>query len=275
MTMRRITAPPQHERCRRTLTGAALAAAALALVAGCGGGSAEVSGATSAPVAPAADQVAEATTTTVAVPADAVGAPVPSDAVSQVARAASDLAVYAAPGGTETAVLTATTEFGSPRALLVVAEDGDWLQVALPVRPNGSTGWIGRADVDVRAIDESIVIDLAARTLTLLDGGTAVLTTPVAIGASDNPTPTGDFYVVDKVDTGDPTGPYGQFAFGLSAHSDVVTEFAGGDGQVGIHGTNDPSSIGQAVSHGCIRVPADVARQLSDTINLGTPVAIS
>jgi lipoprotein-anchoring transpeptidase ErfK/SrfK len=109
----------------------------------------------------------------------------------------------------------------------------------------------------------------------LFDGDTAVLTTPVAGGTDDNPTPTGQFYVVDKLDTGDPSGPYGQFAFGLSAYSDVLTEFAGGDGQVGIHGTDDPSSIGQAVSHGCVRVPGEVAQRLSETINLGTPVVIS
>jgi lipoprotein-anchoring transpeptidase ErfK/SrfK len=186
------------------------------------------------------------------------------------------VAVFAAPGGGEpTVVLPATTEFGSPRALLVVADDDDWLEVALPERPNGSTGWIRSDGVELRTIDESIVIDLTARTLTLYDGGDEVLTTPVAVGTDDNPTPIGDFYVVDKLDTGDPTGPYGRFALGLSAHSDVLTEFAGGDGQVGIHGTDDPSSIGQAVSHGCVRVPGEVAQVLSDTVNLGTPVAVT
>ena len=143
------------------------------------------------------------------------------------------------------------------------------------MRPNGSTGWVRRAGLELRTVDESLVVDTAAQTLTLLDAGVPVLTTSVAVGTPDNPTPTGSFYVVDKLDTGDPSGPYGQFAFGLSAHSDTLTEFAGGDGQVGIHGTDDPSSIGRAVSHGCVRVPADVAQQLADTVNLGTPVVIS
>ena len=265
MTMRRITAP----------FGASLAAVALALVAGCGGGPAEVADTTSAG-APAAGGVAGEAT---GPPGSATGASPADDAVdrtSRVARTAGELAVFGAPGdGEPTTVLATTTEFGSPRALLVVAEDGDWLQVALPVRPNGTTGWIQRADVEVRVLDETIAIDVAARTLTLFDGDTAVLTTPVAVGTDDNPTPTGQFYVVDKLDTGDPSGPYGQFAFGLSAYSDVLTEFAGGDGQVGIHGTDDPSSIGQAVSHGCVRVPGEVAQRLSETINLGTPVVIS
>jgi lipoprotein-anchoring transpeptidase ErfK/SrfK len=193
-----------------------------------------------------------------------------------VVRAVADVAVYDEPGAAAPAtVLPATTEFGSPRALLVVADEGEWLQVALPVRPNGATGWVRRDGLDLRTVDETIVVDTAARTLTLLHAGEPVLTTPVAVGTSDNPTPVGAFYVVDKLDTGDPSGPYGRFAVGLSAHSDTLTEFAGGDGQVGIHGTDDPATIGQAVSHGCVRVPADVAQRLADTIDLGTPVVIS
>lgn len=258
MTMRRITAS----------LGATLAAAALALVAGCGG-AAEVRDDTSATPSSTITDEATASPTGGATPQ-------PDESSRVVARPDRAVEVFAAPGGPVTTVLPATTEFGSPRALLVEADDGgDWLQVALPVRPNGSTGWIRRADVELRTVDESIVIDLAARTLTLLDGDAEVVTTPVAVGTEDNPTPTGEFYVVDKLDTGDPTGPYGRFAFGLSAHSDVLTEFAGGDGQVGIHGTDDPSSIGEAVSHGCVRVPGEVAEILNETINLGTPVVVS
>lgn len=242
---------------------ASLAAVAVVLVTGCGGG-------------PAAEDATSAPTTTVAT-AGADQATEPAGAgVSQVARTDADLDVYGAPGDTApTSVLPSTTSFGSPRALRVLASEGEWLQVALPVRPNGATGWVRRAHVEVRSIDEAIEIDLGARTLTLFDGGDEVLTTSVAVGTDANPTPAGQFFVVDKLDTGDPAGAYGQFAFGLSAYSEVLTEFAGGDGQVGIHGTNEPASIGQAASHGCVRVPNDVARRLAETINLGTPVTIT
>lgn len=198
----------------------------------------------------------------------------PDPAIALVARADHDLDVHPGPGSAPTTTLPAATEFGSPRALLVVEDQGEWLEVALPARPNGSTGWIRRDDVELREVDEAIEIDLAARQLTLLNGGAVVLTTPVAIGTSAAPTPTGAFYVVDKLATGDPDGPYGPFALGLSAHSDVLTDFAGGDGQVGIHGTNEPASIGQAVSHGCIRVPNEVAEALNQLVQLGTPVTI-
>lgn len=245
-------------------------ATVLALGAGCGGGTAGGN----------ASSAGSAASTSVAADASGPAAPAGDEAVpagsSTVARASADVAVYDAPGAAGPAsVLPATTEFGSPRALLVVADEGEWLQVALPVRPNGSTGWVRRAGLELRTVDEVLVVDTAVQTLTLLDAGVPVLTTPVAVGTPDNPTPTGSFYVVDKLDTGDPSGPYGQFAFGLSAHSDTLTEFAGGDGQVGIHGTDDPSSIGRAVSHGCVRVPPDVAQHLADTVNLGTPVVIS
>lgn len=256
--MRPITAP----------LGATVAAAVLALAAGCGGGPAADS-ASSPTTVPAADA---ATTEGVATTA----APDHGQDERLVARSDRDVAVYAAPGEGEPAtVLPATTEFGSPRALLVVEDRGDWLQVALPERPNGSTGWIRRDGVTLRTVDEAIVVDTVARTLTLLDGGSEVLTTAVAVGTPDNPTPTGAFYVVDKLDTGDPGGPYGRYALGISAHSEVLSEFAGGDGQVGIHGTDDPASIGQAVSHGCVRVPNDVAAVLAATVNLGTPVLVS
>ena len=55
----------------------------------------------------------------------------------------------------------------------------------------------------------------------------------------------------------------------------MLTEFAGGDGQIGIHGTNDPASIGHDVSHGCIRVPNQVMEELNRILPLGTPVVVS
>ena len=67
-----------------------------------------------------------------------------------------------------------------------------------------------------------------------------VVETPIAIGSPENPTPTGEFFVTDLLDTGDDLSAYGPFALGLSAFSLTLSEFAGGDGQIGIHGTNQP-----------------------------------
>ena len=57
--------------------------------------------------------------------------------------------------------------------------------------------------------------------------------------------------------------PHCPYAFGLSAYSTVLTSFGGGDGEVGLHGTNDPSILGSDVSHGCIRVSNSVITRLS------------
>jgi hypothetical protein len=210
-----------------------------------------------------------------AAPPAALESPAPSGTGALVARSSTDLAVFARPGDPAPAqVLPATTEFGSARALLIDGDDGGWLRVLLPTRPNGSTGWIRRADVELRQVDEAIEVDLSTRTLRLLVDDRVVVTAPVAIGTPENPTPAGRFYVVDKLATGDPDDTYGPVAFGLSGHSLELGELAGGDGQIGIHGTNDPASIGQAVSHGCIRLHNEVILQLADLVPLGTPVVI-
>ena len=96
----------------------------------------------------------------------------------------------------------------------------------------------------------------------------------MAIGAPSTPTPTGRFSVTDRVLTNDPGGPFGWYAFGLSGHQpNLPAGWAGGD-QLAIHGTNAPSSIGQAASAGCLRVSATALARLRSLLRLGTPVVI-
>jgi lipoprotein-anchoring transpeptidase ErfK/SrfK len=82
------------------------------------------------------------------------------------------------------------------------------------------------------------------------------------------------FFVTDAVRITNPNGPWGPYAFGLSARSDTVTEFNGGDGIIGIHGTNRPNSIGEAQSLGCVRLPNDVMLELAELLSVGSPVTI-
>lgn len=196
----------------------------------------------------------------------------PTRAVSQVPL----LAAVDAPGSTNVvAELGDRTAFGSARVLLVDQIADDWVQVKLPVRPNGSIGWVRADQVRLETLDHLVTVDLAARELTVWVDGAADRVIEAAVGSSENPTPTGSFYVVDKLDTANDDGAYGPYAFGLSAHSETLSEFGGGDGQIGIHGTNDPSSLGRAVSHGCVRLPNDAITQLAAELPLGTPVVIS
>jgi lipoprotein-anchoring transpeptidase ErfK/SrfK len=148
-----------------------------------------------------------------------------------------------------------------------------WFHVELPVRPNGATGWVRARDVQLQYVTTKIVVDVSARRLELYRGSRLVLRTRAAVGATGTPTPTGRYYVNQRLVPRDAGGPFGPAALGVSAFSDVLTGWAQG-GPIGIHGTNEPWSIGRAVSNGCIRVPNAVMRRLFAAVPAGTPVLI-
>ena len=189
----------------------------------------------------------------------------------------SDIPVFGAPDPTTAPIdtLSTQTSYLLPRTLLAFDQQKDWLHVYLPTRPNNSTGWVKAADVVVSApLEWRVRVSLPEHHLWLLHNGAVEFDTGVAIGSSQYPTPTGLFYVTDPIDLHDqPNLGYGVFALGLSGHSDVLTEFGGGDGQIAIHGTNNPADIGNDVSHGCVRVTNDAIERLSQ-LPLGTPVEI-
>jgi lipoprotein-anchoring transpeptidase ErfK/SrfK len=122
----------------------------------------------------------------------------------------------------------------------------------------------------MKPIRKEIVIDRSERTLELRNGGRVVLRTRVAVGAYGMETPLGRFYIVAKFR---PTAPIlGAFGFETSAYS-KLSEWPGG-GVVGIHGTNTPSLLGQAVSHGCVRVANEAILRLKALVPVGTPITI-
>jgi lipoprotein-anchoring transpeptidase ErfK/SrfK len=162
-----------------------------------------------------------------------------------------------------------------PLVLLVKRRRDDWVQVYLPTRPNGSTGWLRTREVALSATAYRIDVRLRRHRLILWKGGRVVVRAKIAKGRAVSPTPTGRYFVTDLLRPPDPRGFFGPYALGLSAHSPVYTSFAGGDGQVGLHGTNQPSVLGHDVSHGCIRVANDVITKLAERVPLGSPVDIS
>ncbi len=161
-----------------------------------------------------------------------------------------------------------------PLTFLVRTRRAGRVQVELPTRPNQSRGWVRASDVRLTFTRLTIEVRRKAHRLRVLDGKRDVLSTRIGVGESISPTPPGRYFVTDVVRTKDPRGFYGPYALGLSAHSTVYTSFEGGDGQVGIHGTNQPRALGTDVSHGCIRVRNDVIRRLARQVPLGTPVVI-
>lgn len=183
--------------------------------------------------------------------------------------------VYADIGSPEPfRILPSETILGTPTVVSIIDEFPGWVQALLPGRPNGEAGWIRAHDVEIFTLDREVIVDLDARQLTVVSNDEVMFTTAIAIGSEVSPTPTGTFFVTDAVQLTAPGGPWGPYAFGLSARSDVVTEFNGGDGIVGIHGTNQPASIGNAASLGCVRLPNDVITLLWDIIAVGMKVTI-
>jgi len=192
------------------------------------------------------------------------------------------LGVHAAPG-TERAYMSldAANPWGQRLRLLVIRgatdDAGDiWLRIHLPIWPNGQAGWVAASDVRVAETAERLVIDLSERRLVRLRQGRPVARVRVAVGSAGTPTPPGRYFVWAKVDTDRPSGPYGNFILGLSGFSDAIEPWTEWPGQprLAIHGTDDPSDTGHAVSKGCVRVLNALLPRLTD-LPLGTPVIIT
>ena len=175
-------------------------------------------------------------------------------------------------------VLDTRNPFGQRTPLLVVdaerdAEGAAWYEVSLPIRPNGTTGWMRGEELVVRKARDRVVVDLSERTLDHYRAGRLVQEMSVAVGSPDSPTTTGTFSVWAHVPQSNPYGPYGVYALGLSGFSDTYTEWEGSNGRIAIHGTSDPGDLGQPLSHGCIRVYNPDMEKLS-RVPMGTPVVI-
>lgn len=163
---------------------------------------------------------------------------------------------------------------GAPLIFLMEKAQSGWLFVDLPVRPNGSTGWIKASDVSLSQHDFRIIVELNAHRITVIKGTTPVLAESVAVGRANAPTPGGKFYIKELLQPPNPNGVYGPYAYGLSGFSEAFDTFAGGEAVIGIHGNNDASSLGKDVSSGCIRMSNAGITALAQTLPLGVPVEI-
>lgn len=106
----------------------------------------------------------------------------------------------------------------------------------------------------------AITVDISERELRLYQDGSLEKSYPVGIGKMLTPTPTGTYTIINKASN--PGGPFGVMWMGLSKP------------HYGIHGTNNPSSIGKVVSHGCIRMYNQNVLELSSKVPIGTVVTI-
>jgi lipoprotein-anchoring transpeptidase ErfK/SrfK len=150
------------------------------------------------------------------------------------------------------------------------ADGRTWFKVSLAMRPNGTVGWVPAGTVALRPMRSHIVVHRGLRTIDLFRGARRLLHAKVAVGAPGRETPLGEFFVTARFVPDDSF--LGVFALETSAYS-RLTEWPGG-GKVGIHGTSMPWLLGQAVSHGCVRVSNATARALERLAPVGTPISI-
>jgi L,D-transpeptidase catalytic domain len=163
---------------------------------------------------------------------------------------------------------------GAPLLFLVAERRESWLKVLLPLRPNGSTGWVRARQVRLTQHDFHIVVALKAHTITVYRRATIIVREPVGLGKRQTPTPGGLYYTTQLIRPPNPNGIYGPYAYALSGRSDVLRTFNGGEPFLGIHGTNNPAGLGKDVSHGCIRMSNTSITKLARLLPLGVPVMV-
>jgi lipoprotein-anchoring transpeptidase ErfK/SrfK len=234
------------------------------------------SGAPAAPTGTRNAAIASTTTTTTTTPQPP--GPTAPAAGTLVAATNGSIPGYASPEAAAPDMTVPGNWYGYPSVLPVITTEPGWLDVRLAQRPNGSTIWVHQSDVTVSNTPYYIVVSLTTMHLQVFDNGALLFDFPAGVGAPDDPTPTGDYFMPMQYPS--PGPGYGPFVLVTSDHSDTITDWENsGDAIIGIHGpitSYDDSLIGTtgaAISHGCIRLhDADLA-QLS-VIPAGTPIDV-
>ena len=160
-----------------------------------------------------------------------------------------------------------------PRTLLVHDSEQDWLRVSVPVRPNGTMGWVRGGDVSTATYRARIIVDLYRGRLEAWEDGDLVAQGAIASGAEETPTPPGGFFVTEIREHTDPATGGTTWLIGTSAYSEVLNPTADGDPAVAILAVGDAAHLSQAISLGCVRIHPDVLERLA-LLPLGTPVQI-
>lgn len=148
-----------------------------------------------------------------------------------------------------------------------------WYRAYVAVKPNESRGWIREGSLALYQTTSYIDVNLGRHRLYVYVDGIMRRSFPVATGSPQYPTPTGLFFIMEKLRPSAPNGPYGVLGLGLSAFQPLLSEWPLG-GVVGIHGTNQDGLIGKAISHGCIRMHNADILTVSDLVPAGSPVFI-
>ena len=192
--------------------------------------------------------------------------------------------VYDAPGGKRLSFrdgeVWSYTYRGNRLVVLVLKgwEGDEWALVELPVRPNGSRGWVRTEDFDWSIVRHHILIDVSDRLVALFDGDELVTFTRAIVGDASRPTPALQGFLVEKLpnhNRQEASAVLGDWILMLSFFSEVLESFSGGLPRIALHGTNIPERVGEALSNGCIRIPNNIIEVIARIAPLGTVVNIT
>ena len=180
------------------------------------------------------------------------------------------------PGGEIVSRIGDSTEFGSPEILSPTGQQrGPWAAIRHTSLGNDGEAWINtdRAPLIWRPLRVRVEVDLSRRELVVISRAGRVRRTPVAVGAPDTPTPSGEYYVTDKLRGADFGPYYGCYILALSgSQPNLPQDWSGGD-RLAIHGSPAPT-WGRNVSNGCLHAPPTDLRYLMKTVPLGTRVLV-
>ena len=157
------------------------------------------------------------------------------------------------------------------------SEGDEWAEVELPVRPNGSRGWIRTDGFAWSTVDHHIFVDLSDRSLALFHGDDLIVHTPVIVGKPSTPTPVTTGFIIGKLPNHDQ-----QFAsivldawiLPVSFFSEVLNSFGGFPPRVSLHGTHIPERVGEALSNFEVRIPNEIVEVIAREAPIGTTVRI-
>jgi len=151
----------------------------------------------------------------------------------------------------------------------------EWVQLRIPGRPNGRTGWVERSALGPFQVTHALlVVNREQMRMYFYRLGRRIWSAPIGVGKPSTPTPAGHFWINERIRVADARSGYYPYAFGTTDYSHL-TEWPGG-GVVGIHGPYyDPQSIPGQISHGCIRLQVADDWWLAAHLKLGTPVLVN
>jgi lipoprotein-anchoring transpeptidase ErfK/SrfK len=173
--------------------------------------------------------------------------------------------------------------WGTPTELLVLGSRVDaagrpWLRVRLDYRPNGFAAWIDAEDTVLHRDPWRISVSRKRRAVKVYLADRLVRTFAVVVGKPSTPTPAGLFAIAAELPQPSPGKNFeGAWVLPLTAHSEVLRHFEGGDGQVALHGRGGASLIDplhSARSHGCVRLANAAIAWIADHVPVGTPVRV-